>query len=64
MILLYSFTWRQMEDDMEMEMELAEEFAPLPTANDETVKVNDELEELELTNTAASWVFTFISSNK
>lgn len=53
-----------MEDDMEMEMELAEEFAPLPTANDETVKVNDELEELELTNTAASWVFTFISSNK
>lgn len=45
---------KQMEDDMEMEMELAEEFAPLPTANDETVKVNDELEELELTNTAAS----------
>jgi hypothetical protein len=43
-----------MEDDMEMELQLAEEFAPLPTADDETRKVNDEMEELELTHTAGS----------
>ena len=37
---------------MEMEMELAEEFAP-PTADDETEKVEDE-EELELAQAAPS----------
>lgn len=41
-----------MEDDMEMEMELAEEFAPPAATNDETVKVEDE--ELELTQSASS----------